>query len=104
MAKPIMLAVHDQPPDLRVIRHELTSRYAAEYEIVCSDSPASALTRLEAARDTLGAEVLALFAASEMTAMTGVEFCGGRATCTLMRSGCCSSHSVTGRHRSRSSG
>jgi thioredoxin reductase (NADPH) len=74
MAKLILLAVHDQPRDLKLIRHELTSRYAADYEIICSDSPASALTRLEAVRDTPGAAVLAVFAASEMTAMTGIEF------------------------------
>ena len=43
MAKPILLAVHDQPADLKVIRQELTSRYAADYEIVCEESPASAL-------------------------------------------------------------
>src|SRR3954471_23890107 len=74
MAKLMLLAVHDRPRNLKLIRHELTSRYAADYEIICSDSPASALTRLEAVRDTPGAEVLALFAASEMTAMTGIEF------------------------------
>jgi thioredoxin reductase (NADPH) len=74
MAKPILLAVHDQPADLKVIRHELTSRYAADYELLCYDSPASALTRLEAVRDTPRAAVLAVFAASEMTAMTGIEF------------------------------
>jgi thioredoxin reductase (NADPH) len=74
MAKLILLAVHDQPRDLKLIRHELTSRYSADYEIICSDSPASALTRLEAVRDTPGAAVLAVFAASEMTAMTGIEF------------------------------
>ena len=74
MAKPILLAVHDRPGDLERVRHELTSRYAADYEIICADSPASALTRLEAARDTPGAAVLAVFAASEMTAMTAIEF------------------------------
>src|SRR4051794_1686820 len=74
MPKPILLAVHDRPGDLERVQHELTSRYAADYEIVCSDSPASGLTRLEAARVTPGAAVLAVFAASEMTAMTGIEF------------------------------
>src|SRR3954471_2786041 len=73
MAKPMLLAVHDQPRDLTLIRHELTSRYASDYEIICSDSPASALTRLEAVRDMPGVAVLAVFAASEMTAMTGIE-------------------------------
>src|SRR5919112_1595552 len=74
MAKPILLAVHDRPSDLERIRHELAGRYAGDYEIICSDAPASALTRLEAARDMPDAEVLAVFAASEMTATTGIEF------------------------------
>ena len=74
MAKPILLAVHDRPGDLERVHHELTSRYVADYDITCEDSPAAALIRLGAVRDTPGAEVLALFAASEMTAMTGIEF------------------------------
>src|SRR5690242_8849351 len=74
MAKPILLAVHDQPGDLERIEHELTSRYAADYDILVEESPAAALARLSAVRDTPEVAVLALFAASEMTAMTGVEF------------------------------
>src|SRR3954453_23729965 len=74
MPKPILLAVHDRPGDLERVQHELTSRYAADYEIICSDSPASALTRLEAEGDTPGAEGLAVFAAGEMSEMIGIEF------------------------------
>src|SRR3954447_12339303 len=74
MAKPILLAVHDRPSDLERVHHELTSRYVADYDIICEQSPAAALARLDAVGDTPGAAVLALFAASEMTAMTGIEF------------------------------
>jgi thioredoxin reductase (NADPH) len=72
---PSLLAVHDQPAALDVIRRELTGRYATDYEIICEQFPESALQRLEALRrGAPGAPVLALFAASDMTAMTGVEF------------------------------
>jgi thioredoxin reductase (NADPH) len=74
MAKPILLAVDDRPADLERVQHELTNRYAADYDIICEASPAAALARLAAVRDVPGAAVLALFAASEMTAMTGIEF------------------------------
>jgi thioredoxin reductase (NADPH) len=73
MTKPVLMAVHDMPGDLRLIRQELTDRYARDYDIVCHDSPGSALQRL-AARGTAEVTVLVLFAAMEMTAMTGVEF------------------------------
>jgi thioredoxin reductase (NADPH) len=72
--KPILLAVHDEPRDRDAIQRELTSRYAADYEIICEDSPVSALQRLDALRATPGAAVLVLFAASDMAAMSGVEY------------------------------
>ena len=74
MVKPVLLAVHDQPGELRLIQQELTDRYARDYEIICTDSPASGLDRLAALRAAPDAAVLILFAASEMRAMSGVEF------------------------------
>ena len=71
--KPILLAVHEQPRELEMIQRELVSRYAADYEIICEESVASALVRLDVLR-VAGAQVLALFAAGEMSAMTGVEY------------------------------
>ena len=71
---PTLLAVHDQLAALDVIRRELTDRYANHYEIICEQSPESALQQLDALRPTAQAPVLALFAASDMAAMTGVEF------------------------------
>jgi hypothetical protein len=57
MLKPVLLAVHDQPGDLRLIQQELTDRYARDYEIICSDSPASALHRLAELRATTRTQV-----------------------------------------------
>ena len=75
MTTPALLAVHDQPSALDAIRRELTGRYATDYEIICEQSPVSALQRLDTLRRaTPEKPVLALFAASDMTAMTGVEF------------------------------
>ncbi len=75
MTTPILLAVHDQPGALGVIRRELSGRYATDYQIICEDSPVSALKRLAALRRApQDAAVLILFAASDMTAMTGIEF------------------------------
>jgi hypothetical protein len=42
MVKPVLLAAHHQPGDLRLIHQELTGWYARNYEIICTDSPASA--------------------------------------------------------------
>lgn len=75
MTRSTLLAVHDQPASLDTICRELTGRYATDYEIICEQSPGSALQRLSALRRaTPEAPVLALFAASDMTEMTGVEF------------------------------
>jgi thioredoxin reductase (NADPH) len=75
MTMPILLAVDDQPGALDVIRRELTGRYATDYQIICEDSPISALRRLAALRRAPpDAAVLILFAASDMVAMTGIEF------------------------------
>ena len=77
MTGPILLAVHDQPPELEAIRRELTGRYGADYTVICESSPVSALRRLEAVRTEPGQSVLIVFAASEMAAMSGSEFLEG---------------------------
>ncbi len=74
MVKPVLLAVHDQPGELRLIQQELTDRYARDYEIICTDSSASALHRLAALRSAPATAVLILFAAAEMHTMSGVEY------------------------------
>src|SRR4051812_35506669 len=74
MPKPILLAVHEQLPEREALQRELTSRYSSGYDIVCEGSPVSALQRLDQLRATNGANVLILFAASQMAMMRGTEF------------------------------
>ena len=70
---PILLAVNEQTCELEMIQRELVSRYDADYEIVCEQSVESALARLDVLK-AAGAQVLVLFAADEMSAMTGIEY------------------------------
>jgi thioredoxin reductase (NADPH) len=74
MTKQILLAVHDRAGELEMVQRELVSRYAADYEIICERSATSALQRLDALRAGGDARVLILFAAQEMSEMTGIEY------------------------------
>jgi thioredoxin reductase (NADPH) len=74
MAKPVLMAVHEQTRELSLLQRELDGRYAADYEIICEASAASALDRLDVLRVTGDAAVIAVFAAHEMTGMTGIQF------------------------------
>jgi DNA-binding NarL/FixJ family response regulator len=74
MAKPVLMVVHEHTDELEMVRRELASRYAADYEIICEASAASALERSDLLRVTADAEVLVVFAADEMTGMTGIQF------------------------------
>ena len=73
MAKPVILAVDDDPQVLRAVERDLRRRYAREYRILRADSAESAL-------DTLGklklrGDPVALFLVDQrMPKMTGVEF------------------------------
>lgn len=72
-AKPILMLVDDQAEDLEIIRKELVSRYGSDYTIIAEPSAEQALSRLEASGDE-GAEVIILFAALRMAAISGIEF------------------------------
>src|SRR4051794_16381896 len=74
MPKPILMAVHEQLSERAALQRELTSRYSSGYDIVCEASPVSALERLDEFGATTGANVLILFAASQMAMMSGTEF------------------------------
>jgi thioredoxin reductase (NADPH) len=74
MAKPVLMVVHEQTPELSMLERELVGRYAGDYEIICEASTASALDRLDRLRMTADTEVIAVFAAHEMTGMTGIQF------------------------------
>ena len=73
MAKPVILAVDDDPQVLRAVERDLRRRYAREYRVLRADSGESAL-------DTLGklklrGDPVALFLVDQrMPKMTGVEF------------------------------
>ena len=69
---PVLLGASEQARELGLIQRELVSRYGADYEIVCERSAESARARLDVLK-AAGAQVLALFAAAEMTALTGIE-------------------------------
>ncbi|QIN82563.1 response regulator [Rubrobacter tropicus] len=73
MAKPVILAVDDDPQVLRAVERDLRRRYAKDYRVLRADSGESAL-------DTLGklklrGDPVALFLVDQrMPRMTGVEF------------------------------
>ncbi len=73
MAKPVILAVDDDPQVLRAVERDLRRKYAREYRVLRADSGQSAL-------DTLGklklrGDPVALFIVDQrMPRMTGVEF------------------------------
>jgi len=73
MAKPVILAVDDDPQVLRAVERDLRRRYAREYRVLRANSGESAL-------DTLGklklrGDPVALFLVDQrMPKMTGVEF------------------------------
>ena len=83
MAKPVILAVDDDPQVLRAVERDLRRRYAREYRILRADSGESAL-------DTLGklklrGDPVALFLVDQrMPKMTGVatSITAGRMRCS----------------------
>jgi thioredoxin reductase (NADPH) len=73
MAKPILLTVDDDPDVLRAIERDLRSQYGAEYRVVSSDSPESALGLLKALK--VRNDGVALFLVDQrMPHMDGVTF------------------------------
>jgi len=72
--KTLLIAVHEEAHVLETLQRELVGRYASDYEILCEASAASGLERLEELHRRDGVQVIALFAASQMTTMSGLEF------------------------------
>jgi thioredoxin reductase (NADPH) len=71
--KPVILAVCDDPEDMRRIERELRTRYEADYRIVCEGSAGAgsrALRHLEDAAE----EVALVLADQQMQGTSGVEF------------------------------
>src|ERR671933_2156424 len=73
MAKPVILAVDDDPQVLRAVERDLRRRYARDYRVLRADSGVSALDTLSKLK--LRGDPVALFLVDQrMPRMTGVEF------------------------------
>ena len=73
MAKPILLSVDDDVDVLRAIERDLRSRYGADYRVLASDSPQSALDLLKQLK-VRNDSVALLLADQRMPKMDGVGF------------------------------
>jgi CheY-like chemotaxis protein len=73
MTEPVLLAVDDQAEHLQALRLKLLKHLATDYEIICEQSAPAALARLQALQEA-SAEVVLLFAAFQMDAMTGLDY------------------------------
>jgi len=73
MAKPILLSVDDDPDVLRAIERDLRTKYGAEFRVIGSDSPESALTLLKQLK-LRNDSVALLIADQRMPHMDGVAF------------------------------
>ena len=73
MNKPVLVAVDDEPQALERIEQELRKRYAADYDIFCTQSPAAALDALQEMKDA-DAEVAILLATCWLSEMDSAEF------------------------------
>jgi thioredoxin reductase (NADPH) len=73
MAKPILLSVDDDSDVLRAIERDLRSRYGADYRVLASDSPQSALDLLKQLK-IRNDSVALLLADQRMPKMDGIGF------------------------------
>src|SRR5262245_9654704 len=73
MGKPILLSVDDDSGVLRAIERDLRSRYGADYRVLASDSPQSALNLLKQLK-VRNDSVALLLADQRMPKMDGVGF------------------------------
>jgi thioredoxin reductase (NADPH) len=73
MAKPILLSVDDDSDVLRAIERDLRSQYGADYRVIGSDSPESALELLKQLK-VRNDSVALLLADQRMPKMDGVAF------------------------------
>lgn len=75
MAKPILMAVDDDPDVLRTVERDLRRQYGSRYRILCAGSGAAALDLLRQLQNRH--ETAALFLVDQrMPHMSGVEFLG----------------------------
>jgi thioredoxin reductase (NADPH) len=73
MQRPIFLLVSDDAPRLEALRHDLSRRYTADYQVTTAVSAATALTGL-AVQAGSGAEVALIIADEHLKDMPAVDF------------------------------
>jgi thioredoxin reductase (NADPH) len=76
MARPVLMAVDDDPVALGVLRQELDKRYGADYRLICDGDAEAGLRALERLQAD-GGQVALVLADQWMPAMTGVRFLAG---------------------------
>jgi thioredoxin reductase (NADPH) len=72
MARPVLMAVDDEPAVLRLVQQELHKRYGSDYDVRCLTSPEDALRDLAAV--PARGEVALVLADQQMPGMTGLQF------------------------------
>src|SRR5579862_49720 len=75
MAKPVLLAVDDDPEVLHAVERDLRRRYAETYRVLRADSGAASLEALKSLKRR-GDPVALILADQRMPQMSGVEFLG----------------------------
>jgi thioredoxin reductase (NADPH) len=73
MARPVVMAVDDDPVALGVLRQELDKRYGADYRLLCDGDTEAGLRALERLQAD-GGQVALVLADQWMPTMTGVQF------------------------------
>jgi thioredoxin reductase (NADPH) len=71
--RPVIVAVDDDPEDLRRVEFELGKRYEADYRVACEHSAGHGMRKLRELK-AAGEDVAIVIAAQRMTEMSGVEF------------------------------
>ena len=72
-ARPVVLAVDDEPSVARAVERDLRRRYGREFRVLRAESGAEALTALRESK-LRGASIALLLADQRMPVMSGVEF------------------------------
>ena len=73
IARPVLMAVDDEPAALGAIEGELRKRYGDHYQVECVATPEAGLGRLEQLKGD-GGQLALVLADQWMPSMTGIEF------------------------------